>query len=298
MEKQLITSIQRFSAHDGPGLRTVVFFSGCPMRCAWCHNPKTQSGVCELMFEQKLCINCGLCAEVCPKGAHLFENAAHTILRDKCRRCMKCAEVCPTGALTRSANEFTAREIMKTVLRDQPFYGSAGGITLSGGEPLLNASFAAELLKASKKAGISTCIETCGYVGQETFETIAPYTDLLLFDIKDTFNERHRKFTGADNVKIHGNLLFADSLGIPSVMRCIIVKGINDNKDNYDGIASLFLKLRNCKYVQLLPYHTYGSSKSVQLGRERDARNEWIPTKNDITIAAQYLKDLSVNIIL
>lgn len=293
MKTPYITDIQRFSTHDGPGIRTVVFISGCPLDCAWCHNPEARIAKPGVFYVSQNCAGCGMCGKTCPNGCHTFDNV-HIFDRKSCVSCGKCCDVCPSGALAFTAKKYTVDEIIGIASRDKVFYREEGGITLSGGEPLMFPDFTLSLLKSAREAEMTADIETCGYADSGVFEKIAPYTDLLLYDIKDTDSLRHKKYTGVFPEKIHKNLLYADSLGIKTLLRCIMVKGVNMDDGHYEGINRLFSKLKNCAGVELLPYHAYGSSKREQLGLESEAHREWIPSAEDMAYAKEKIKNIII----
>ena len=218
-----VTEIQRFCMHDGPGIRTVVFLKGCPLRCKWCHNPETQSVNNEILFYPNKCIGCGACAGVCQNGAHTFAETGHSFSRNLCAACMKCAQACCSKAITASHAEMTVDEIVAEIMKDMAFYGENGGVTLSGGEPLMNMAEAIELLKECKKRGVNTAVETSGFFDTAFLPELVPLTDCFLWDFKDSDARRHMEYTGVSNEKIVENLLTADSLGAETVMRCIMV---------------------------------------------------------------------------
>lgn len=285
-----VTKIQKFCTHDGPGIRTTVFFKGCPLRCQWCHNPETCHARHEFFFNQNQCILCGACEKTCPTGVHAFRDDAHTLLIDRCKRCMQCTEVCPTGALEKCQTLMTAEEILEEVLKDRAFYGKTGGVTLSGGEPIFHGEETLRLLALCKQNNLHTALETCGYFSPNLLSSLVAYTDLFLWDVKDTCPERHKRYTGADMEPIVHNLLLADSMHANTILRCIMVKGINMDEQHYAGIAALYQKLKHCMGVELTPYHTYGDSKLMQLGHPSNAHPEWIPDEASLRLARKYLR--------
>ncbi len=281
--------------HDGPGLRTTVFLKGCPLRCAWCHNPETQKNGGELLFYPNKCIGCGGCIRACSQGTHIIQEQ-HTVDRTKCTLCGECVKICPTGALEICGTKYSIEEILSVVEKDRAFYGENGGITISGGEPLSQKEATIALLKACKERGLHTVIETCGYGDTEVLRMMIPFVDLFLWDVKDTEDARHKKYTGVSNQKILDNLSVADACGARIRLRCILVNGINTKEEHYRSIAEIALSLSNCEGVELLPYHAYGGTKAVFLGDKDNGRKEWIPNAEQLERARLILKDRSVNV--
>jgi len=277
-----VAEIQRFCMHDGPGVRTTVFFKGCPLRCEWCHNPEMQKSERELLFFGNKCISCRLCASCV---AHKFDGGKHTVDREKCVVCGKCADLCPTTALQICGNDMSVNEIVREVKKDVAFYGENGGVTLSGGEPLAQ-SGVVDLLKALKSDGINTAIETCGYFD---VSAVLPYTDLFLWDIKDTDPARHKQYTGASNERVLENLFAADEMGAKTRLRCIIINGVNADTDHYMRIREIKEKLKNCAGADVLPYHAYGGSKAVALGLPDNGDASLIPTDDEINEAKRII---------
>lgn len=293
----LLTDIQRFSTRDGPGVRTTVFFKGCPLRCAWCHNPETQTSRPQLLYAASQCIGCGACVQRCPFGAHRFVQGTHDFAADHCRGCFSCVEVCPAGACTACGREYTEDEVLGILLRDLPFYGNEGGVTVSGGEPLLHSSVIG-LLASCKSAGIGTAVESSGYVDGDILLRTAAYTDLFLYDCKDTDVSRHKAYTGVDPTLIFENLRALDALGTSRIrLRCILVSGVNTEETHYAAIVALYRSLHHCEGVEFLPYHPYGSSKSVQLGGTDTAHRAWIPTADVIDGAKSFLRKAGVPVL-
>ncbi len=276
-----VTEIQRHCMHDGPGLRTVVFLKGCPLRCAWCHNPETHRVEQELFFYPDKCIGCGACVSACPVGAHTLY-PERVLNRSLCVACGRCAAVCCTEALTLARRDMTVDEILAVVLRDRAFYtptrgGDAGGLTVSGGEPMFHPEGALALLSAARATGISTAVETCGYFPPDHLSALAAVTDLLLWDVKDTCDDRHRRYTGVSNRLILDNLRAADALGARIRLRCILVNGINTEPAHYRAIDELAASLSHCEGIDFIPYHAYAGSKARALGLPDNTRADWIP---------------------
>jgi glycyl-radical enzyme activating protein len=277
-----VTRIQRFSTHDGAGVRTVVFLKGCPLRCAWCHNPETQRMGREMMYAAAKCIGCRACEAICPRGAHRFPEGAHVYDRAACALCMACADACPTQALTPAAREMELEEIVAVALRDRAFYGEQGGLTLSGGEPAVQGEGAVELLAMAKAAGMTTAMETCGHFAPELVAPLARVTDEFLWDIKDTDPARHKRYVGADNALILRNLRQLDQYDVRIVLRCILVRGVNLTSAHARQVRALLDSLRHGVRIDLLPYHPFGSQKGEQLGCAGGGETEWIPSKAEI----------------
>jgi len=269
-----IFDIKHFAVHDGPGIRTTVFFKGCPLKCLWCHNPESISGNTQLGYLEKNCTHCGRCSLVCPTGAHyMTEEHKHGFDRKKCIKCGKCTEVCYGKNLTLYGKEMTVEEILDELLSDEDFYSSSnGGVTLSGGECLLQADFCGELLKRLKEKGIHTAVDTCGFVPKEAIDKVIPYTDLFLYDFKAYDEDVHKKCTGVSNKIILENLKYLDEKGCKIEIRIPFVPVYNSEQTEKAGA---FLKgLRGIVGVRILPYHNYASSKYKSLNMKDTLPNE------------------------
>lgn len=262
-----ITEIQRFSIHDGPGIRTTVFLKGCALRCWWCHNPETQDGRPQLAFTVSRCIACGQCVQICPQRQGQSAVAGDpAISRATCTVCGACAKVCPTCAREIVGRDVGVDEVIRVVNRDRPFYRYSGGMTLSGGEPLVQADFAVGLLEAAKEIGLHTSVETCSQVSREALQRVLPLVDLFLCDFKETDPQRHRLWTGTDNQQILSNLRWLHASGARMRLRCPIIPGLNDRDDHFAGIAALARELHGIEGVELMPYHQLGQSKVDRFG--------------------------------
>ena len=267
LNKGSVFNIQRFSTSDGPGIRTVVFLKECPLNCIWCHNPESKSGAAEIFYKKELCIGCGDCCDVCLFGAHIFSDGVHHFNREKCTKCGKCAEKCYSNALELCGELKTAEEIMDIVLQDKPFYTeSGGGITISGGEPLMQYDFTCSLLKLAKEQEIHTAIETSGFSAMDLTK-LHPYVDLWLYDIKLFSEDEHIKYTGVSNKIILDNLYLLDRMGANIILRCPIIPHVNLNEQHFLKLARLAKSLKNITAIHLEPYHPLGLSKAEQLGK-------------------------------
>lgn len=267
MKQGLVFDIERFSTADGPGIRTVVFFKGCNLHCYWCHNPESLKLLPEVEFTPGECLDCGACGKVCPRGCHVMTERGHEFLRENCAHCLACAKVCPVSALKVIGLPKTVEDCMKEIREDTAFYArSGGGVTLSGGEVLLQSEFAAELLKACRAEGIHTAIESNLSLDRSHLERVLPHLDLVMADIKHMDSAIHRQGTGLGNKRTLENLRWLDSQGIPLIIRTPVIPGFNDSEENIGNTAVFLSELENLCYYELLSYNPMGNDKRKRLG--------------------------------
>ena len=269
--------IQRYSIHNGPGIRTTVFFQGCPLSCPWCHNPESWSRGPELRFLANRCIHCGDCLKACPMSPETWAPGPFDPLR--CTRCGSCADACPSGARSMSGREWTASALLNEVERDSPFFEeSGGGVTFSGGEPLFQAAFLLECLRLARIRGIHTAVDTCGFAPREVILEVADRTDLFLYDLKILDPARHLGYTGVPVEPILGNLRALDGRGARIWLRVPFVPGFNDDPASMEAIGAFAAGLKHTRRVHILPYHGMGSAKLAQMGLQ-SPREEIGPPK-------------------
>jgi len=265
----MISNIQKFSIDDGPGIRTTVFFKGCNLHCLWCHNPETIRPGKDLQFLEGKCNLCGNCSKACPNHVHAIKNGERILLRDLCESCGNCIEHCPTGALISTGKTMSVEEVIKEIEKDRPFYEtSGGGVTLSGGECLLQRDFAGALLKQCKNQDLHTAVDTAGNVPWKVFETVLPYVDLFLYDMKLFDRNKHKAATGVDNDLILSNLIKLSDIGKKIWIRIPIIPGINSSTEDINETADFIEKLKFIDSIELLPYHNLGEGKYKSVGME------------------------------
>jgi pyruvate formate lyase activating enzyme len=290
-----IFNIQKFSIHDGPGIRTTVFFKGCTMHCLWCHNPESIERRPQLVFFPNKCIGCRRCFGACPTGALTLVDEQRRYDRQRCQLCGRCAQACYAEALVMEGREATAEEVVAEILKDKPFYdNSAGGATLSGGEPLLQHAFAAEILRRCHDSGVHTCLDTAANVPWQAFEEALAHTDLVLLDLKIMDPARHKEATGVGNELIHANARRLADAGRPIIVRVPVIPGYTDDEANIAAIADLVRQFPTLDHLELLPYHCFAEAKYRRLEQEYRLEGTQPPPRAQLDRLVQLVADHGV----
>ncbi len=293
-----IFNIQHYCVHDGPGTRTTVFMKGCNMRCAWCSNPESQNSKVDLLYDQKLCRHCSTCVMACPLSALKKDETGLIHDKEACSACMSCVRACPTKALSAAGEIKSVPEVMKEIKRDAIFYRrTGGGVTLSGGEPLLQPEAAAELLRQCRSLNISTCVESCMNVPWNSVELLLPLIDHFFCDIKMMDNERHLEHTGNGNELILDNISRLIKYGTDVTVRYPVIPGVNDSDSDIEALGRWLLRQGTAMKTELMPYHRLGAGKYAMLGRTYVFDDLRAPEKSEIRRLADMLRSLDVNCI-
>ena len=295
-EKGLVFNIQHYSLHDGDGIRTTVFLKGCPLRCAWCSNPESQSSKQELLYRNARCISCGFCAKSCENSAlYLSKDGVVQIKRDLCNGCGKCENACNTGAITLIGKWMTADELYQEINADRKFYeASGGGVTFSGGEPLMQYDFLQNILVMCKENGVSTVVETCGCVSQKAYEAVADYVDEFYYDVKLMDPQKHRAFTGLSNELVLSNLGYLVNREKDVLVRIPLIPNVNTSEENLRD-TGIYLKSIGATNVQLLPYHAYGASKYETIGKTYEFQSH-TPSEAEMQHARETLESYGIQV--
>jgi len=290
----VVFSIERYALQDGPGIRTLVFLKGCPLNCQWCANPESQSCAPEILYFQNRCASCGRCIANCPQGAIKVDDEFGLITDpDRCTLCGLCVDACYYGARELSGEEMEVCDVMNIIERDKMFYDATqGGVTLSGGEPLLQTAFVRELTRECKERGIHTAIETTLFADKEIVKRALEYIDLVFVDVKHFDPYKHAEFTGVRNELIINNIEMIDNLGKQFIIRIPFIPGVNDDDETQKQIYQWASRLRNLKWIEVLPYHRLGMTKYRGLGRMYPLADVNPVSKQSLT----YLKVLGAQI--
>ncbi|WP_196590337.1 glycyl-radical enzyme activating protein [Pectinatus frisingensis] len=294
-----IFNIQKFSIHDGPGIRTVVFFKGCPLTCLWCSNPESQQQYRQLLWDKDKCYHCRTCEMLCPqKNIYFDKNLSFSYKSKLCQTCTACADNCPHGALSKVGQFKSIDSIMAEVLQDKPFYEeSGGGLTLSGGEVLMQPEAAAALLKSAKENNLHTALETTGYASKTVFKQTIINADLLLFDIKHYDRQKHKKYTGVYNDIILLNLAYAITLQKEIIIRIPVIPSVNNKIADAVKFSHLLASL-DIKDINLLPFHQFGQKKYEQLNRPYNFKNTKELHSENLTQYAKVFQQNGFNVTL
>lgn len=296
MNKGTIINIQKYSVHDGPGIRTSIFFKGCPLSCWWCHNPETHSKNHEIMFFEDRCTGCGRCENSCPNGSIKINGNKAKVNKETCTLCGKCANVCLKEAREYVGKDISVNEIIKEIVKDRPFYEeSNGGVTFSGGEPLIYSDFLSEVLERCKRLGIHTAIETSGYVPWGNIEKVIDNVDLFLYDLKLMDNNKHKIYIGSDNKLILDNLSKICERNSNVIIRMPIIAGINDNEEHVNKVIEL-ISVLNILEVNLLPFHKMGMDKYKRLNKVYKLTGNEVPSQEKMDDLALRFKMAGIKV--
>jgi pyruvate formate lyase activating enzyme len=294
-----IFDIKKYAIHDGPGIRTTVFFKGCPLFCQWCHNPEGLQMALQVIYDSQRCIGCHDCINACPESAISPTSAGMSTDSDRCKHCGICVEACPGTARQASGQTVTVPQLMETIQQDVLFYDeSGGGVSFSGGEPLLQPDFLIEVLSACGRYDIHRVVDTSGYAGRAVIEKVARHTDLFLYDLKFMDSKRHEQYTGVSNKIILDNLKLLHDSGADIIIRIPLIPGVNDDGANLDQICSFLKPLEDIREIHVLPYHDFQKSKYSKLGLPYPAGDIVAPPQSRISNCVKRFEENGFQVIL
>lgn len=292
----IIFDIKKYSIHDGPGTRTTVHMKGCPLSCWWCHNPESQSMTPSILFRSEKCIGCGSCIKACPNGAIALNDMMLVTDTGLCDGCGKCEEVCPSRARELCGKKYTVKELMAEIRKDEIFFRDGGGVTFSGGEPLVQPEFLIEALQECGREGYHRALDTCGFTAPKTILDVAAETDLFLYDIKHMDSQKHKKYTGIDNTVILENLISISEAGAKINIRFPFMPGLNSDDDNVHALGSFLANLKGITALNILPYHTVAKGKHERWHMDYKLRDLLPPTASQTNHAAAILEKYGLKV--